>query len=209
MQDGVIPRTALPEILDEIARLSAETGLRVANVFHAGDGNLHPMLLIPEPEDQELMHRIHSTGRDIVKVAASMNGSLSGEHGVGIEKRDFMSLMYSNEELMAMWDVKQAFDPTGILNPGKVFPSAGRLFRYEFLTDNLFARVDGSRVASPSTGGRTFSGGQDRGAFASSTAGRRMETPGQRSACVARSSPRDLLRTNGGFATTSPSMLAA
>jgi D-lactate dehydrogenase (cytochrome) len=124
--DITVPRSRLAEMLTEVDKICKHYDIRAGHLLHAGDGNLHPMLLIPEPEDQELMHRIHSTGHDIVKVAASMNGSLSGEHGVGIEKRDFMSLMYSNEELTAMWDVKQAFDPVGILNPGKVFPSAGK-----------------------------------------------------------------------------------
>jgi D-lactate dehydrogenase (cytochrome) len=91
-------------------------------VFHAGDGNLHPMLLVPDPTDSALIQRIHRAGHEMVKCCVEMGGSLTGEHGVGIEKRELMPLMHTDDELLAMWDIKQVFDPTNLLNPGKIFP---------------------------------------------------------------------------------------
>lgn len=121
--DITVPRSRLSEMLVEVDTICERHGLRTGRLMHAGDGNLHPMLLIPEPGDSELMHHIHSAGWEIVKCCVEMGGSLTGEHGVGIEKREYMPLMHKPHELMAMWDVKQAFDPYNILNPGKVFPT--------------------------------------------------------------------------------------
>ena len=120
--DITVPRSRLAEILQEVNTICKNYNLRTGHVLHAGDGNLHPMLLIPEPENPDLMHRIHSAAGDIIKCSIDMGGSLTGEHGVGIEKREHMSLMHKPVELMAMWDVKQVFDPNNILNPGKLFP---------------------------------------------------------------------------------------
>ncbi len=120
--DITVPRSRLTEMLTEVNKICTGYDLRFGQLFHAGDGNLHPMLLVPEPDDQDLVARVHAAGQDIVKCCVDMGGSLSGEHGVGIEKRQFMSLMHKSSELLAMWDVKQVFDPQGLLNPGKVFP---------------------------------------------------------------------------------------
>ena len=120
--DITVPRSRLAEILKEVNTICAHYNLRTGHLLHAGDGNLHPMLLIPEPENPELMQRIHAAAGEIIKCSIDMGGSLTGEHGVGIEKREHMSLMHKPVELMAMWDVKQVFDPNNILNPGKLFP---------------------------------------------------------------------------------------
>ncbi len=120
--DITIPRSRLTEMLSEVNRICACYDVRVGQVFHAGDGNLHPMLLIPDPDDASLMHRVHQAGHEIVEYCVGRGGSLTGEHGVGIEKRDYMPLMHNAAELQAMWDIKRAFDPALLLNPGKVFP---------------------------------------------------------------------------------------
>ena len=120
--DITVPRSRLAEILAEVNEICERYDVRTGHLLHAGDGNLHPMLLIPEPENRELIQRILHVGREIVKCSVKMGGSLTGEHGVGIEKREYMSLMHKPEELLAMWDIKQVFDPGNILNPGKLFP---------------------------------------------------------------------------------------
>jgi len=121
VQDGVIPRTRLPEVLREITRMSEETGLRVANVFHAGDGNLHPLVLYDRRIDGQ-EHRAEELAAEILKLCVRAGGSITGEHGVGVEKRDFMPTMYAEPDLETMQRVRRAFDPNNICNPGKVFP---------------------------------------------------------------------------------------
>lgn len=121
VQDGVIPRTALPRVLREIERLSAAAGLRVANVFHAGDGNLHPLVLYNRRVAGE-EHRAEELAGDILKLCVQAGGSITGEHGVGEEKKNFMPLMFAEPDLATMQLVRRAFDPRGLANPGKVFP---------------------------------------------------------------------------------------
>ncbi len=119
--DGTVPRSRLAETLSEINKMCAGLDLRVGYVFHAGDGNLHP--LIPfDPEDQEMNRRVHQAGDEIMSICVSKDGAITGEHGVGIEKRKYMPLMFSADELTAMHEVKSIFDPQGMLNPGKIFP---------------------------------------------------------------------------------------
>ncbi|HYX68286.1 MAG TPA: FAD-linked oxidase C-terminal domain-containing protein [Terriglobales bacterium] len=121
VQDGVIPRTALPKILSEIDKLSQQSGLRVANVFHAGDGNLHPLVLYdPRIEGQEKLAE-EVSGR-ILELCVEMGGSITGEHGVGEEKKHFMSKMFAEPDLETMQLVRCAFDPLRLSNPDKVFP---------------------------------------------------------------------------------------
>jgi len=123
--DGTIPRARLPHMLEEMARLSAHYGLRVANVFHAGDGNLHPLILYDANKDDEL-ERAEAFGADILKLCVEMGGVLTGEHGVGVEKRDLMHTMFTEAELEQQQRIKCAFDPAHALNPGKVFPKLHR-----------------------------------------------------------------------------------
>ena len=119
--DGTIPRKALPEMLTRMASMSQKYGLRVANVFHAGDGNLHPLILFDANAPGE-WERAEAFGADILKNCVQLGGVLTGEHGVGIEKRDLMGEMFSEEDLKQQQRVKCAFDPDHLLNPGKVFP---------------------------------------------------------------------------------------
>ncbi len=123
--DVTVPRSRLAAMLAGVNQICEELELRVGYVFHAGDGNLHPLILIENPRDGELMERVHLAGRRIVELGVSFDGSITGEHGVGIEKREYMPLMYSPAELQLMLDVKAVFDPTGLLNPGKIFPAKG------------------------------------------------------------------------------------
>ena len=119
--DGTIPRKELPHVLGRMAELSKKHGLRVANVFHAGDGNLHPLILFDANVEGEL-DRAEAFGADILRLCVEVGGVLTGEHGVGIEKRDLMPAMFSEIDLNQQQRVKCAFDPAGRLNPGKVFP---------------------------------------------------------------------------------------
>ncbi|MCH7913167.1 MAG: FAD-binding protein [Deltaproteobacteria bacterium] len=123
VMDTVIPRSKLPQIMEFIGKLSEKYSLRVANVFHAGDGNLHPLMLYDSRNEGQL-HEAEEMGAQIIKACIEMGGSLTGEHGIGVEKRDFMPLMYSDDDLEAMQKVKRVFNPDGLLNPGKIFPTA-------------------------------------------------------------------------------------
>ncbi len=119
--DGTIPRKALPEMLTRMASMSQKYGLRVANVFHAGDGNLHPLILFDANVEGELA-LAEEFGNDILRNCVELGGVLTGEHGVGVEKRDLMDEMFTQEDLKQQQRVKCAFDPQHLLNPGKVFP---------------------------------------------------------------------------------------
>ncbi len=121
VQDGVVPRRRLGEALRRIAEMSRETGIRVANVFHAGDGNLHPLILFDGRETGALERAETLAGR-ILQMCIEMGGSITGEHGIGVEKRDFLPAMFSAEEIDCMKRLSAAFDPLGIANPGKMFP---------------------------------------------------------------------------------------
>jgi glycolate oxidase len=123
--DGTIPRRRLPEVLRRISELSRKYGLPVANVFHAGDGNLHPLILYDANKPGEL-DRAEEFGNDILRTCVEVGGVLTGEHGVGIEKRDLMPVMFSAVDLAHQQRVKCAFDPNLLLNPGKVFPQLHR-----------------------------------------------------------------------------------
>jgi glycolate dehydrogenase FAD-linked subunit len=123
--DGTIPRKRLPEVLTAMAVLSKTHRLRVANVFHAGDGNLHPLILY-DANDADELDRAERFGADILRLCVKVGGVLTGEHGVGIEKRDLMPEMFSESELNQQQRVKCAFDAQGLLNPGKVFPTLHR-----------------------------------------------------------------------------------
>ncbi len=119
--DGTIPRKALPAVLARLKEFESEFGLRVANVFHAGDGNLHPLILFDSNQPGEL-ERAEAFGAAILRLCVQVGGVLTGEHGVGVEKRDLMSEQFSESDLAHQERLKCAFDPTGLLNPGKVFP---------------------------------------------------------------------------------------
>ena len=123
--DGTIPRNRLSEVLDKMSDFSEDFGLRVANVFHAGDGNLHPLILYDANSPGEL-EKAEQFGAEILKLCVEVGGVLTGEHGVGVEKRDLMGEMFTEVDLNQQQRVKCAFDPTQQLNPGKVFPTLHR-----------------------------------------------------------------------------------
>lgn len=122
VQDGVVPRTALPEVLGRIDLLSKEYGIRVANVFHAGDGNLHPLVLFDDAE-AGAGERAELVSGKILDLCIEHGGSITGEHGVGVDKSRYMSRMFSDKDLDTMQLVRCAFDPRGLSNPGKIFPT--------------------------------------------------------------------------------------
>ena len=123
--DGTIPRRRLPEVLKRMTEMSQHYGLRVANVFHAGDGNLHPLILYDANNPGEL-EKAEAFGSDILKLCVEVGGVLTGEHGVGVEKRDLMEVQFDEADLNQQQRLKCAFDPQSLLNPGKVFPQLHR-----------------------------------------------------------------------------------
>ncbi|MFN3686874.1 FAD-linked oxidase C-terminal domain-containing protein [Salinarimonas sp.] len=124
--DGTIPTGRLPEVLAGIDRIVKSYGLGVANVFHAGDGNLHPLVMFDTAKPGE-MEKAEAAGADILKLCVEVGGCLTGEHGVGIEKRDLMTTQYTREDLHQQMRVRGVFDPLWLLNPAKVFPLDGRI----------------------------------------------------------------------------------
>ena len=123
-QDGVVPRTRLPEILRTIAAIAERNRLRIGNVFHAGDGNIHPIVLYDERDPDEVRRAIEA-GREILKACVNLGGSLSGEHGIGAEKVHEMPLLFSPDDLMVMAELRRVFDPDGRSNPNKIIPTPG------------------------------------------------------------------------------------
>ena len=122
VMDGVIPRTKLPYVIARVNEIVAAHGLRVGNVFHAGDGNLHPNILY-DPRKPGEEARVVAAGAEVMKVCAEVGGSISGEHGIGLEKADFMPFIFSAADLALMQRLKDAFNPRALCNPGKVFPT--------------------------------------------------------------------------------------
>jgi glycolate oxidase len=122
VQDGVVPRGRLPEIMKQVAQISERYGLRIANVFHAGDGNLHPNILFDIRKPGEL-DRVIEAGTEILKACVEMGGSITGEHGIGLEKKAYIGLLFNTEDLDAMKRVRRAFDPNSRFNPAKLFPT--------------------------------------------------------------------------------------
>jgi glycolate oxidase len=125
VQDAVVPRSKLPAVLSQVYEIAARYQLRVCNMFHAGDGNLHPLILYDANKPGEI-ERAEAFGADILRACVEFGGVLTGEHGVGIEKRDLMGEMFSEVDLNQQQRLKCAFDAQGLLNPGKVFPTLHR-----------------------------------------------------------------------------------
>mgnify|MGYP003339958951 FL=1 len=122
LQDGVVPRSALPRVLAAIDGLSARYQLPVANVFHAGDGNLHPLILY-RSDEPGIKERVQQLSAEILRLCVEAGGSITGEHGVGSDKRCYLDWMFSADDLATMQLVRRAFDPELRANPGKIFPS--------------------------------------------------------------------------------------
>ncbi len=126
MGDGTVPRTRLPEVMTRVGEISKEFGLPIANVLHAGDGNLHPAVLFDERNPDET-RRAYEAGGEILKLCVEVGGALTGEHGIGLEKQEYMPLMFSADDLDAMAGLKAAFGTGDMLNPGKIFPTGKSL----------------------------------------------------------------------------------
>ncbi|HEX7174954.1 MAG TPA: FAD-linked oxidase C-terminal domain-containing protein, partial [Pyrinomonadaceae bacterium] len=122
LQDAVVPRSRLPEVLADTYRIGAKYRLRVANVFHAGDGNLHPYICFDARNADEVA-RVKEAGREIMETCVRAGGTITGEHGTGLDKSDYLPLVFSSDTLRAMLEVRSAFDPLGLCNPGKVIPA--------------------------------------------------------------------------------------
>ncbi len=142
--DGVVPRTRLTESLERVSEISAESGIPIANVFHAGDGNLHPCILFDErkPGDVE---RVMEVGGRILEVCVELGGALSGEHGIGLEKKAYMPLVFTNADMDVMARVRRAFAPQGRFNPGKVFPG-GPEYTHSMQRSAVLAAGPGAHV---------------------------------------------------------------
>jgi glycolate oxidase len=125
LHDTVVPRTRLVEVLSEVYEIAARHQLLVVNVFHAGDGNLHPLLVFDRRE-QGVMDRVLAAGTEMIAACVAVGGVLSGEHGIGLEKRDHMGLVFSDADLDAQRRLRLAFDPDQACNPHKVLPSGSR-----------------------------------------------------------------------------------
>ncbi|MBB5325594.1 glycolate oxidase [Anoxybacillus tepidamans] len=125
VQDGVIPRSKLPEVLQQIQQISQKYGLRIANIFHAGDGNLHPLVLFDAEKPGETEKAL-AAGSECLQACAAVGGSITGEHGVGIEKKEEMRFIFNDEEIIAQTNIRDVFNPKNLLNAGKLFPTPGR-----------------------------------------------------------------------------------
>jgi FAD/FMN-containing dehydrogenase len=117
-----VPRPKLPEVLEQVCAIADRHGLKLSNVFHAGDGNLHPNISFDRRDAKELEHVIQA-GREILEACVAAGGVISGEHGIGTEKRDYMGLLFDEDDLDAMRRLRHAFDPELVCNPGKIFPT--------------------------------------------------------------------------------------
>jgi glycolate oxidase len=125
LHDGVVPRSRLPQVLSAVGEIGEHYKLPVANVFHAGDGNLHPNIMF-DLREPGIMHQVEGAGEEMLRAVVELGGALSGEHGIGLEKSAFMPWIFSPDDLEAMQRVKGVFDADGILNPGKIFPDPSR-----------------------------------------------------------------------------------
>jgi glycolate oxidase len=123
-QDGVVPPSKLPEAVERIAAVARRHRLRIANLMHAGDGNIHPIILYDDRDEDEVA-RVIAAGREILSACVELGGSLTGEHGIGVEKIELMSEMFTDDDLEAMHELRRVFDPRGLCNPGKVLPTPG------------------------------------------------------------------------------------
>jgi FAD/FMN-containing dehydrogenase len=122
VHDAVVPRMHLPEILERVGEICDRHRLKLANVFHAGDGNIHPNICFDRRDADELA-RVIAAGREILEACVAVGGVITGEHGIGVEKRDYLSLVFGEADLEAMYRLREAFNPDGLCNPGKIIPT--------------------------------------------------------------------------------------
>ncbi len=125
--DGTVPRTRLPQVLKQVMDIGKKYDLPIGNVFHAGDGNLHPLIMFDDRDEDE-RNRVLKAGSEILKACADAGGTISGEHGIGLEKLKELRFIFNENDFRFAWDIKQAFDPDNILNPGKLLPARSRFY---------------------------------------------------------------------------------
>ena len=140
IQDAVVPRSRLPEVMADAYRISAKFNLRLANVFHAGDGNLHPFICFDSRFPDEVL-RVKEAGRELMETCVRAGGTITGEHGVGLDKRDFLPLIFSEDDMNMMLRVRRAFDPAGLCNPGKIIPMLSGCGEARAVAGSLGARA--------------------------------------------------------------------
>lgn len=143
--DGVIPRTKLPEVIREVRHIAERHGLKVGNVFHAGDGNLHPNLMFDERDPAQVKNVMHA-GHEILKLCVDVGGSITGEHGIGVEKMDAMPWLFSDLDMSLMERIKSVFNTNELCNPGKIFPTAKRCWETDHGPDLVRAASRGAAV---------------------------------------------------------------
>jgi glycolate oxidase len=131
LHDTVVPRTRLVEVIERLYEIADEYDIFMLNVFHAGDGNLHPLMAF-DGREPGVMERVMAAGDEIVRMSIAVGGSLSGEHGIGLEKRKFMGEVFDEISLDAQARLREAFDPAGVMNPGKVLPAGSRCYDFDF-----------------------------------------------------------------------------
>ena len=129
LHDTVVPRTRLVEVMAKIYEIGDKYGIKMLNVFHAGDGNLHPLVAY-DAREPGMVEKVRAAAEEMVRVSVAAGGSLTGEHGVGLEKRDLMTLVFDPIDLDAQARLREAFDPDGVLNPGKILPRGSRCYDY-------------------------------------------------------------------------------
>ncbi|HKU72472.1 MAG TPA: FAD-binding protein [Pyrinomonadaceae bacterium] len=161
IQDAVVPRSRLPEVLDAAYDIAARYRLRIANVFHAGDGNLHPLICFDSRSPEEVL-RVKEAGRELMEVCVAAGGTITGEHGVGLDKRELLPLVFSDADMNAMLSVRAAFDPLGLCNPGKIVPMLRGCGEAKAV-----ASETPDAEALPQTSGAALGSGQYRNAVAS------------------------------------------
>jgi glycolate oxidase len=136
IQDGVVPRSRLPEVLRYVVEVGQAHGLQIANVLHAGDGNLHPLVAF-DPRQPGVIDSVRAASSQILKKCVELGGTITGEHGVGLEKQNFMPWLFGEADLLAMRKLKTVFDPGDGLNPGKMFPGAHRVAEQRQVSRNV------------------------------------------------------------------------
>jgi glycolate oxidase subunit GlcD len=154
IQDAVVPRSRLPEVLRAAYDIAARNELRIANVFHAGDGNLHPLICF-DSRFEEQVRRVKEAGRELMEVCVAAGGTITGEHGVGLDKRELLPLVFSEADMNAMLNVRAAFDPLGLCNPGKIIPMLRGCGEARAVSVNLDSAPLAMRPQSPSPNGVT------------------------------------------------------
>jgi glycolate oxidase subunit GlcD len=161
IQDAVVPRSRLPQIMSDAYQIAGKYQLRIANVFHAGDGNLHPLICFDSRSSDQVM-RVKEAGRELMETCVRAGGSITGEHGVGLDKRELLPLIFSDNDMQAMLSVRAAFDPTGLMNPGKIIPLLRGCGEARAVVDPGASKSGQSGLTAPPSAAKNESNGAPR-----------------------------------------------